>query len=520
MKGHVETLDTSLRDGAQGRGVAYSVSDRLRLCALLDELGVDIIEAGNPASNPRDREFFEQVKSLPLTHAKLCAFGATRYKDRPVEEDEGVLSLCAAGTPYVTVFGKAWTLHVERILHTTKEENLAMVADTVRYCTARGREVIFDAEHFFDGYLADAGYAMAVLRAAQEAGARTLVLCDTNGGTLCDAVARITQEVISHVNIPVGIHCHNDTAMAVASTVLAVEAGARHIQGVALGYGERAGNTELFSAIADLQLKLGYDVIPQASMERLAEFARRIAEVNSMSVEPATPYVGRNAFAHKGGMHIDGVLKAAGAFEHVSPESVGNRRDFLLSEFSGRAALVEKMSAAYPQLREDRGLAGALTQRLKELEHQGYTYEGAEASFELVVRRQLAAYQPFFKVDYYKVMSEQPDAHTGVSAMAMVKVDVEGQKQVTAYEGMGPVNALDGAMRKALKVFYPDLSDVYLVDYKVRVLDSTEATASSVRVVIESSDGVSAWSTVGVSTDVIHASLLALVDSVEYKLLG
>lgn len=516
---NIEILDTTMRDGAQARGITFSVGDRMHLCRLLDDFGVAYIEAGNPASNPKESEFFQRVKKLKFEHAKLAAFGSTRYKNSTVEDDPSVKALLSADTEVVVIFGKAWDLHAERVLGVTLPQNLDLISETLDYFRRQGRMVIFDAEHFFDGHARNPEYSMQVLKAAVQGGAQRLVLCDTNGGKLPNEIEEITQKVAALYPGMVGIHCHDDSGMAVANSVSSVLGGATHVQGTFLGYGERCGNANLSAIIPTLQLKLGYGCIPQASMEKLTHTARTVAEISNVALDDRTPFVGYNAFAHKGGMHIDGVMKMPETFEHIDPATVGNERQFLLSEVAGRSALANRIQALFPAIDRNAPQIGELTQMLKTLEHEGYQFEGADGSFEVLVRKHLAPYKPFFKVEYYKFVGEEPDAETGMSAYGTVKVDVDGRKQLTGGEGDGPVHALDQALRKALEVFFPVLSTVHLTDYKVRVLDSRMATAAKVRVIIESTDGNREWTTVGVSTDVINASMQALVDSMEYKLL-
>ncbi len=515
----IELLDTTLRDGAQARGITFSVGDKLRLCQALDEFGIPYIEAGNPASNPKERDFLERARGLKLRQSKITAFGSTRHKNSSVHEDPSVAALLGAETEVVTIFGKAWDLHAERILGVTLEQNLDLIAETLRYFAERGRTVIFDAEHFVDGWLRNPGYAMRVLAAAVQGGAVCLALCDTNGGALPEQVAAAVRAADAAFPGMVGIHCHDDSGLATANSLAAVQAGAVHVQGTFLGYGERCGNLNLSALLPTLQLKLGYDCVPAEQMANLTSTARTVAELCNVALDDRSPYVGGNAFAHKGGMHIDGVSKLSESFEHVDPAAVGNERQFLLSEVAGRTALAQRIGGLYPDVGRDSPQIAALTQRLKELEHEGYQFEGADASFELLVRKSIKPYQPFFTVDYYKILGEEPDEATGISAYGSVRVDVGGRKQVTAGEGDGPVHALDQALRRALEVFFPVLSKVHLTDYKVRVLDSRAATAARVRVVIVSTDGEREWSTVGVSTDVIAASMRALVDSIEYELL-
>jgi len=518
MQQRIDILDSTLRDGAQAEGISFSVEDKLKIVKALDELGIPYIEAGNPGSNPKDIEFFERIKTIPLRHARLTAFGSTRRRDTRVEEDKNIQSLVSAGTTVVTIFGKAWDFHVTEIIKTTLEENLKMVSETVAYLKNLGREVIFDAEHFFDGYKSNPGYAFKVLEAAAEGGADCLVLCDTNGGCFPSEVYEIVKKVRETFDIKIGIHTHNDGGMAVANSIMAVEAGAEHVQGTYTGFGERCGNANLSTIIPNLQIKKGLYCIPGENMKNLTFTARKISEIANISLNRREPYVGSSAFAHKGGMHIDGVCKATSSFEHIDPELVGNKRRFLMSEVSGRNTILEKIREINPSIGKDSEETHAIIQKLKELEHQGYQFEGAESSFELIIRKELGKYKPFFELEKFKLMTEKPDRGTN-SASALIKVKVDGVSEITAAEGNGPVNALDRALRKALEVFYPELSNVHLTDFKVRVIDSKSATAAKVRVLIESTDGETSWSTVGVSTDIIEASWIALVDSIEFKLL-
>lgn len=514
----IEVLDSTLRDGAQAEGISFSVSDKLNIVEALDSFGIHYIEAGNPSSNPKDAEFFAEAGKLELKHAKLVAFGSTRRKDTRVEDDANVTSLMSANTPAVSIFGKSWDLHVTEILNTTLEENLACVAETIAYFKAAGKEVFFDAEHFFDGYFDNPDYALEVLRAAHEAGADVLCLCDTNGGTLPNDVSEITQVVCdtfpeSHI----GIHCHNDIGCAVANSLVAVEAGASHVQGTFNGIGERAGNADLSLIIPGLQLKQGYTVV-NGGMPQLTQVSARIADISNIVLPDNKPYVGESAFAHKGGMHIDGVEKLARSFEHIDPERVGNHRRFLLSEVSGKKAVLMKLKDIAPELTKESPEVSEILARIKDLEHLGYQFEAADASFELVVRKVLGTFTPHFKLSMYKTSGEFPPPDGDLSSSAIVKIEVDGTQETSASMGNGPVHALDLALRRALGVFYPVLGEVFLVDYKVRVLDGGGATGSKVRVLIESTDGKSKWTTVGASTDIIEASFEALVDSLEYKL--
>ena len=512
----IEIFDSTLRDGAQSESVSFSVEDKLNIVRALDQLGISFIEAGNPHSNPKDAEFFRRAGELRLTHAKLAAFGSTRRRGVSASEDKNCAALLEAGTKWVVLFGKSSRWQVQEVLGATPEENLEMIFDTVRFFVQADRQVIFDAEHFFDGYKQDPYYAELALRTAREAGACRLVLCDTNGGCFPDEIGTITGRMTALFPGRVGIHCHDDIGCAVAGAVAAVAAGAVQVQGTCTGFGERCGNTNLSTVIANLQLKRGYRCIPEDRISRLTRTARYVSEVSNMHLSHAMPYVGKSAFAHKGGMHVDGVKKNPAAFEHIDPEQVGNQRQILLSEVSGRAALLAKVHEFVPGLSKHSPELEVLVEKLKELEYQGYQFEAATASFEMVVLKELGRFTPFFEVELFRIIGEQDSANRHM-ASAMVKLRVGDRFEITADEGDGPVHALDRALRKALEVFYPSLGGVRLTDYKVRVMDS-KATAALVRVLIESSDGENVWTTVGVSTDIINASMRALCDSMEYKL--
>ncbi|PHV72088.1 citramalate synthase [Sporanaerobium hydrogeniformans] len=515
----IAIFDSTLRDGAQAESISFSVADKLKIVSTLDELGVGYIEAGNPGSNPKDLEFFTEVKKVTLKNAKLAAFGSTRRRNIKVEEDSNVQSLLVADTPVVVIFGKTWDFHVTDIIKTTLEENLCMIDETIRFLKAKGKEVIFDAEHFFDGYKNNQAYALKTLETAQKAGADCIVLCETNGGAFPDEVIEIMSDVKEKISCEIGIHTHNDTGMGVANSIMAVLAGATHVQGTFIGFGERCGNANLSTIIPNLQLKRGYQCIPEENMVKLTLAARRIAEIANISLGEHMPYVGKSAFTHKAGMHIDGVTKAPISFEHVVPDSVGNERRFLMSEVAGRSTILEKVQRIAPHITKDDAVTGQIIARIKELEHKGYQFEGADGTFELLVRKALGKYRPFFDLEEFKTIGEEPSHSKEISSSAIIKVRVDGKVEMTAAEGEGPVNALDKALRKALEVFYPELKTVHLTDYKVRVLDTKSATAAKVRVLIESTDGEDYWSTVGVSTDIIEASWIALVDSIEYKLI-
>lgn len=523
----VEIFDTTLRDGAQGEGIAFSVQDKLAVARTLDELGVAWIEAGNPGSNPKDMEFFKAASSLGLSTAKLCAFGATRKKGVAPGDDPGVRSLLQAGTEAIVLFGKSWDLHATEVLRVSLEENLAMIRETVAFFKDAGKTVIYDAEHFFDGWKANADYALSTLKAALEAGADRLVLCDTNGGTFPDkvqegvaaAMALAAEGGRTDPGRLVGIHAHDDAGMASANSVLAVASGARHVQGTLVGFGERCGNAALAAIVPSLELKLGLRCLPEGRLARLSELTRRVAEIANVALPDGMPYVGSHAFAHKAGMHADGILKVRRSFEHVDPAAVGNDRRFLMSEVGGRSAIAERAKHVDPSITKDHPVTAAVAARLKALEAEGWQFEGADASFELLLRRELGKYEPLFAIERYRVVSEHPSADAAYCANAWARVRVDGSSEIAAAEGDGPVNALDGALRRALGRFYPELEKVRLSDYKVRVIDGKDATAAKVRVLIESTDGEHSWTTVGVSADIIDASRAALVDSIEYKLI-
>jgi 2-isopropylmalate synthase len=515
----ISIYDSTLRDGAQAQGISYSVEDKLKIVERLDALGVSYIEAGNPGSNPKDLEFFARAASLKLAHARIIAFGATRKVGIRVAEDAGLQSLLKAGTPAIAIFGKSWDYQVLEILRTTLAENLLMISDTVRYLKQHGKEVVFDAEHFFDGYKANALYALETLAAAAEAGADSLALCDTNGGSFPEDIFEITRIVCARFpHVAVGIHCHNDSEMAVANSVRAVQAGATQVQGTINGLGERCGNANLCSIIPNLQLKLGLDCIPETALRNLTSVARSVSEIANMPHNEKAPYVGGHAFAHKGGMHIDAVVKNPVSYEHIDPDLVGNSRSVLMSEVAGRSTLLARINAIDPTLTKDSPETRRIIDRLKELEHEGYQFEAAESSFDLVVRKMLGRYTPFFELVEFKVIANEP-AVNDVNSSVIIKVRVGDQEVLTVAEGDGPVNALDKAVRKALERLYPAIGEIRLTDYKVRVLDSDKASAAKVRVLIESTDGRNSWTTVGVSTDIINASWQALVDAMDVKLL-
>ncbi len=511
----VIVYDTTLRDGSQGEGVTFSLQDKLLITRRLDELGVDFIEGGYPLSNPKDFEYFREVRKLPLKHAKVAAFGMTRRKGGKAEDDPCLKALLDAETPVITIVGKTWDMHVTEVLNTTLDENLAMIRDSVAHCRAAGREVFYDAEHFFDGFKANPDYALATLRAAESAGATVLILCDTNGGSLPDQIGAGVAATRAAVKADVGIHCHNDCDLAVANTLAGVAKGATQVQGTINGIGERCGNGDLVSVVANLALKLGRDVLLPDSLPRLTELSRYVYEVANMNLRPGQPFVGASAFAHKGGMHTHAVNKLAASYEHIDPESVGNERRILVSELSGQSTILAKTTKY--QVTHDRALMAKILTAVQDLEHAGYEFEAAEASFDLLVKRATGLYRPWFERLGYRVNIET-DAHGKPVTEATVKVRVGDRTEHTVCEGDGPVNALDGALRKALLPIYPRLVGLQLVDYKVRVVNAKAGSAARVRVVIESRAGEAVWGTVGVSENVVEASWLALVDSFEYKL--
>ena len=506
--------DTTLRDGTQGEGFQLSVLDKLRIAERLDAFGIDFIEGGWPGSNPKDVEFFREAKSLKLKHAKLAAFGSTRRANTPVGDDPQVALLLEAETPVVTIFGKSWELHVTEVLRTTVEENRAMIRDTVAHLVKHGREVMYDAEHFFDGYKDSPEHALSTLEAAAEGGAACLVLCDTNGGTLPDEIVQICAAVRERLpDVPFGIHTHNDCELAVANAVAAVKAGATQVQGTINGYGERTGNCNLTSVIPILQLKLGMPVVSR--LEKLRDLSYFVDDVSNNPHFARAAFVGRTAFAHKGGMHVNAVQKLARSYEHIEPASVGNEQNILVSELSGQSNILIKAGELGLPLEKGSAEASAVLKRVKELENEGYSFEAAGGSLELLIRRELGNHaRPFDLTEYHTSFRQYRDGHPPVCE-ATVKLMVDGTPELTVAEGWGVVNALDLALRKALLPFFPEISEVSLVDYKVRIIDSHDATAAKTRVLIVSTDGENNWGTVGVSENIIEASWLALVDGID-----
>ncbi len=521
----VVLYDTTLRDGTQGENITLSLADKLRIARMLDEYGFPFIEGGWPGSNPKDIEFFAAARRQRWEHARLAAFGSTRHRNNRPDEDPNLRELVAAETPVVTIFGKSWLLHVTDVLGATPAQNLDMIADSVGFVADHGREAVYDAEHFFDGYRADREYALATLRAARDAGSRTLVLCDTNGGTLTDELLRILADVRGSLEgdpdappVTWGIHTHNDAELAVANSIAAVQAGVRHVQATINGYGERCGNANMVSILGNLALKTPSLLAPAGGgdLAALTELSRSVAEIANVTPNDYQPYVGRSAFAHKGGVHGAAVAKVERSYQHIDPVQVGNAGRLVVSELGGRA------NTAIRARQLGHELEGVLDPRelsrlIKRLEHEGLAFEGAEASFELLIRRNSPGYEPPFRIVDYTALVEQRSGRELLSE-ATVKVEVAGEILHTAADGNGPVNALDGALRKALGAFYPVLDAVHLVDYKVRILDGTSATAARTRVIINSQDGSRTWSTMGSDTNIIAASAQALVDSLEYAI--
>ncbi len=519
MTKDVLLFDTTLRDGEQAEGVSFSLEDKFRIAYRLDEFGIDYIEGGWPGSNPKAVEFFDQIDRRRLKYAKLVAFGSTRRKRIKPDADENLRALIQSQTPAVAIFGKSWDLHVREALQASLEENLEMIRDSVRFLHDAGREVIYDAEHFFDGYKNNPDYALKTIVAAAEAGAACIVLCDTNGGTLTTEIAPIIEAARRAVNIPIGIHCHNDSGVAVANTLVAVQYGAVHVQGTINGYGERCGNADLIPIIAGLELKMGKKCLPEGKLQSLTSLAHFVAEIGNFIPDPRQPYVGRSVFAHKGGVHVSAMRRHNKTYEHIDPKAVGNSTRILVSELSGQSNIISKAEQLGLDVKEINEKIKPILNKIKELENQGYEYEAAEGSFEVLALKELGRHKTFFDLEGFRVIIEKRGPSDRCYAEATVKLDIAGERSLTAAEAVGPVNALDQALRKALRDKYPQLSSVHLQDFKVRVLDAQKGTAAKVRVLINSTDGEDEWATVGVSENIIEASWQALVDSIEYKLL-
>lgn len=517
MNARIELFDTTLRDGTQGEHVSLTAEDKVRIAHKLDRFGISIIEGGWPGSNPKDQEFFERAADIEWENAAICAFGSTRRVNLAPESDPNLAAMLGARTPVVSLFGKSWTLHAQVALGVTLEQNLEIIRSSIAYLKAHDRRVIYDAEHFFDGYRADPEYALETLLAAQEAGADVLVLCDTNGGTLPLELAEVVRTVCSKVDTTVGLHLHNDSGCAVANTLMGVQAGARHVQGTINGIGERCGNADLTSIIPGLQLKLGFSCVSDEQMAGLTSLSHFVNEVANLSPVDRSAYVGRSAFAHKGGIHVSAVMKDATTYEHIEPSEVGNHRRVLVSDLSGQSNVRYKADELGIEI-GDRAEAQAVALRIKELEHLGYEFEGAEASFDLLLRAMRGEQAEFFSLERLRVRSEKDSKDFECSEATLV-VRVGDSRELVAAEGSGPVDALSKAMRSALDRFYPDLECVRLTDYKVRVLNPGEGTAAAVRVLVQHSDGEQSWNTVGVSMNIMEASWQALADGIRYHLL-
>ena len=508
--------DTTLRDGSQTEGISFSLEDKLRIARKLDYLGISYIEGGWPGSNPKDLEFFRQMQQVPLKNARIAAFGSTRKPGVRVDQDSNVQALLAAGTPVATIVGKSWDFHVLRALETTLEENLAMISDTIAYLKSKGLEVIFDAEHFYDGFKNNREYALQVLTAAAEAD--WIILCDTNGGTMPWEVAEITAVAVQTVKNPLGIHAHNDSGCAVSNSLAAVRAGCRQVQGTINGYGERCGNADLCSIIPNLELKMDLTALPPGNLKHLVEVSHYISEVANMPHHNNQPFVGHGAFAHKGGIHVSALLKDSLTYEHINPEAVGNKRRVLVSELSGLSNLLYKAKELNLDVNTYDAETRKVIRRIKELENQGFQFEGADASLELLLRKAFGQYDDYFQLNNLKLIMEKSEGQE-ITAEAMIKLTIGDQTFHTAADGDGPVDALDNSIRKALTEVYPEISSMHLSDYKVRVLDGNKGTSAKVRVLIDSVDDARQWSTVGVSENIIEASYQAIVDSINYMLM-
>lgn len=514
----VKLYDTTLRDGAQTEGISYSVNDKINIAKKLDELGIDYIEGGWPAANPKEKEFFKRMRKVHLKNSQLVAFGSTRHPKKKVQLDPNIKGVLEAHTRWVTIFGKSWDLHVRDVFKIPLDENLRMIEDSVAYLKSKGKEVIYDAEHFFDGYKENPAYALKTILAAQNSGADMLVLCDTNGGTLTREISQTVSLVKKKVKVPLGIHTHNDLGLGVANSIAALLAGCGQIQGTINGYGERCGNPDLCTIIGILKLKMGIDCINESKLKTLTQTSYFISEISNMKHQDNQPFVGRTAFTHKGGVHIDAMAKNPRTYEHINPHTIGNRRRFLISELSGKSSIVLTAQEMELELDKKSPKAKKVFKLLQDLEHRGYQFEVADGSFKLLLQKNLKKFKEFFELEGFRVIVEK-GPNNKLFSEATVRLKVKGKDRYMASEGDGPVNALDNALRKALSEFYPVLTRMHLSDFKVRVLDEKEGTAARVRVLIQSQDDKDSWSTIGVSENIIEASWQALVDSIEYKLL-
>ena len=515
---NVMIYDTTLRDGAQSEGISFSAEDKIRIAQYLDNMGFHYIEGGWPGSNPKDLEFFQKIRDYQMKNAKIAAFGSTRRPSVAVEDDESVRAILEAGAPVATIVGKSWDFHVTEALATTLEENLAMIGDTIAYLKSKGMEVVYDAEHFFDGYKANPAYALETLKAAEAAGAAAIVLCDTNGGSLPMEIMELVKTVGEALHTPIGVHAHNDGGLAVANTLMAVHAGAVMVQGTINGYGERCGNANLCTIIPNITIKCGIETIPEENLNKLVRMSNFVSEVANVSPNPRQPYVGASAFAHKGGIHVSALLKNVSTYEHIPPDLVGNKRRVLVSELSGMSNLLYKYKELNLQVDQQSEEGRRILEEIKKMENQGFQFEGAEGSFVIMLRKALHGYREPFSLEAIRLNTELRENAQPYSE-AIIKMKMGDRVVHTAAEGNGPVNALDNALRKALDEIYPEIRSIHLTDYKVRVLDEKDGTCATVRVHIETSDGKRSWGTVGVSTNIIEASWQALVDSVAYGLL-
>lgn len=512
----IEIYDTTLRDGAQTEGISFSVEDKLRIAQMLDYLGLDYIEGGWPGSNPKDIEFFERIRNIQLSRAKITAFGSTRRSNQPAALDPNITALLEAGTDIICIFGKSWDMHAREALNVSLKENLILIKDSISYLISKGKEVFYDAEHFFDGFKANPKYALETIKAAQEAGSKIIILCDTNGGTMPYELEEAIKAAQGVIRIPLGIHSHNDSGMAVANSIVAVRLGVSQVQGTINGYGERCGNANLCTIIPNLRLKLGLECIDDQSLKHLTEVSRFVSEMANLVPHPHTPYVGSSAFAHKAGIHVSGIQKNPLTYEHIHPELVGNERRILISELAGQSSILAKAREMRIDLSKNSPQTRKILSVVKEKENEGYQFETAEASFELLIKRALGQTRPFFDLKKFEVIVEKRAGQ--ITSDAIIKIEINGKQKYIVAEGDGPVHALDTALRRALEEDYPLVKDIHLTDYKVRVLDAKEGTAAKVRVLIESTDGRYNWGTVGVSENLIEASWQALVDSIEYIL--
>ena len=512
----ITIYDTTLRDGSQTEGISFSLQDKIGIALKLDDLGVDYIEGGYPLSNPKDKNFFKEIRKNSLQNAKVVAFGSTKRANKKASEDPGIKALLLTEMPVVTIVAKSWDFHVTDVLKVSLDENLKMVSETVEYLKSKGREVILDAEHFFDGHKNNSRYSLKVLKAAQDSGADTIVLCDTNGGCLPQEVEKITGSVASKIKVPLGIHTHNDGELAVANTFAAINSGARHVQGTINGLGERCGNANLCSVIPNLVLKSKFKCLGNSELKKLTEISRYVNEVANFVPMANQPFVGSSAFAHKGGLHVNAIQKNSSTYEHIEPETVGNERRILISELSGSSNILKKVEKY--KIAHDKKTMKKILNKVQDMENEGYHFESAEGSFDLLVKKVLGKHKGFFDLEDFRVIVERGKDGKSITR-ATVKIKVNGVEELTVSDGDGPVNALDSALRKALEKFYPSLSDMHLIDFKVRVINPKEASAAKVRVIIESHDHKDTWGTVGVSGNLIEASWKALVESIEYKLL-